>query len=111
MLPITEYPSFVRDAKGYLESAFNNWRQVENAMRYLAGLIVMQERKNVSSINRSFVEYRNQASMNNFITDSTWDDDEFHRAVIQMVKDQVKKQDIKHGTLIIDDTFLEKSGE
>jgi SRSO17 transposase len=111
MLPITEYPSFVREARSYLESGLDNWRQVENAMRYLAGLIVMPERKNVSSINRSFVEYRNQASMNNFITDSTWDDDEFHRAVIQMVKDEVKKQDIRHGTLIIDDAFLEKTGE
>src|SRR5207245_9884077 len=69
------------------------------------------ERKNISSINRSFVEYRNQASMNKFITDSTWDDGEFHRAVIQMVKDEVAKQGIKHGTLIIDDAFLEKSGE
>jgi SRSO17 transposase len=101
----------VREARSYLESGLDNWRQVENAMRYLAGLIVMPERKNVSSINRSFVEYRNQASMNNFITDSTWDDDEFHRAVIQMVKDEVKKQDIRHGTLIIDDAFLEKTGE
>jgi len=111
MLPITEYPSFVREAKSYLESGLDNWRQVENAMRYLTGLIAMPERKNVSSINRSFVEYRNQASMNNFITDSTWSDEEFHRAVIQMVKDEVEKQGIKHGTLIIDDTFLEKSGE
>jgi SRSO17 transposase len=111
MLPITEYPSFLREAKGYLESALDNWRQVENAMRYLAGLIVLSERKNVSSINRSFLEYRNQASMNNFITDSTWSDEEFHRAVIQMVKDEVKKQNVKHGTLVIDDTFLEKTGE
>jgi len=28
-----------------------------------------------------------------------------------MVKDEVQKQGIKHGTLIIDDTFLEKTGE
>ena len=111
MLPITEYPSFVREARSYLECGLDNWRQVENAMRYLTGLIAMPERKNVSSINRSFVEYRNQASMNNFITDSTWDDDEFHRAVIQMVKDEVAKQGVKHGTLIIDDAFLEKTGE
>ena len=111
MLPITEYPSFVRDAKGYLESAFDNWRQVENAMRHLAGLIVLPERKNASSINRSFTEYRNQASMNNFLTDSTWDDAEFHRAMIQMVKDEVAKQGVKHGTLVIDDLFLEKTGE
>jgi len=78
MLSISEYPSFVRDAKEYLEPAFANWRQVENAMRYLAGLIVLPERKNISSINRSFLEYRNQASINHFLTDPTWDD-EFHR--------------------------------
>ncbi len=80
-------------------------------MRYLTGLIAMPERKNVSSINKSFVEYRNQASMNNFITDSTWDDGEFHRAMVQMVKDEVEEQGVMHGTLVIDDTFLEKTGE
>ncbi len=80
MLPITEYPSLVKEARSYLEMGLDNWRQVENAMRYLSGLIALPERKNVSSINRSFVEYRNQASMNNFITDSTWDDGEFPTA-------------------------------
>jgi hypothetical protein len=80
-------------------------------MRYLTGLIVSPERKNVSSINRSFTEYKNQATANNFITDSSWSDEEFHRAAIQVVKDEVAKQGIKHGTLIIDDTFLEKTGE
>ena len=111
MLPITEYPSFVREAKSYLESGFDDWRQVENAMRYLTGLVAIPERKNVSSINRSFLEYRNQVSMNSFITDSTWDDGEFRRAMVQMVKDEVEKQGVMHGTFVIDDTFLEKSGE
>ena len=111
MLPITEYPSFVMEMKRYLESAFTNSRAVDNAMRYLTGLIVSPERKNVSSINRSFTEYKNQATANNFITDSSWSDEEFHRAAIQVVKDEVAKQGIKHGTLIFDDTFLEKKGE
>jgi SRSO17 transposase len=111
MLPITEYPSFVMEMKGYLESAFTNGRGVDNAMRYLTGLIVSPERKNVSSINRSFTDYKNQATANNFITDSSWSDEEFHRAAIQVVKDEVAKQRIKHGTLIVDDTFLEKTGE
>ena len=111
MLPIAEYPTFVREMKGYLQSAFCNWRQVENAMRYLTGLIVLPERKNISSINRSFVAYKNQASMNNFITDATWRDEEFHRASIEIVKDEVVKQGIKHGILIIDDTLSEKSGK
>jgi SRSO17 transposase len=111
MIPITEYPSFMREMKGYLEPAFGNHRAIDNAMRYLTGLIVSSERKNVSSINRSFTDYRNQASMNNFITDSTWSDEEFHRAAIQVVKDEVEKQGIKHGKLVIDDTLLEKTGE
>ena len=111
MLPITEYPSFLKEMKGYLESAFDNWRQVDNAMRYLTGLIVMPERKNVSSINRSFVEYKNQASTNNFITDSTWSDLEFHDMAIQVVKDEVEKQKITDGKIVIDDVFSEKSGE
>jgi hypothetical protein len=82
MIPITEYPSFMREMKGYLEPAFGNHRAVDNAMRFLTGLIVSSERKNVSSVNRSFTDYRNQASMNNFITDSTRSDEEFHRAAI-----------------------------
>jgi SRSO17 transposase len=111
MLPITEYPSFVKEKKGYLESAFTNCRQVDNAMRYLTGLIVMPEKKNVSSINRSFVDYKDQSSVNNFITDSTWSDKEFHEMSIQVVRDAVEKQKIKHGELVIDDTLSEKSGK
>ena len=111
MLPITEYPSFVKEKEGYLESAFDNWRQVDNAMRYLTGLIVMPEKKNVSMISRSFVDYKDQSSVNNFITDSTWSDKEFHDMAIQVVRDAVEKQKIKHGELVIDDTLLEKSGK
>ena len=80
-------------------------------MRHLTGLIAIPEKKNVSSINRSFLEYRNQVSMNSFITDPTWDDGESHRAMVQMVEDEVEKQGVRHGALAIDDAFLEKSGE
>jgi SRSO17 transposase len=112
MLPITEYPSFLIEMKGYLESAFSNWHQVDNAMRYLTGLIVLPERKNVSQINRSFVDCKDQSSVNNFITDSTWSDKEFHDMAIQVVKEQVDKQKIrKHAKLVIDDFLSEKSGE
>lgn len=111
MLPITEYPSFLKEMKGYLESAFSNWRQVDNAMRYLTGLMVLPERKNVSQISRSFVDYKDQSSMNNFITDSTWSDKEFHDMAIRVVKDQIAKQKIEHGKLVIDDTLSEKSGK
>jgi SRSO17 transposase len=111
MLPITEYPSFLQEMKGYLEPAFSNRRQLDNAMRYLTGLMVLPERKNVSMISRSFVDYKNQSSVNNFITDSTWSDKEFHEMSIQVVKDAVQKQKITHGKLVIDDTLSEKSGK
>ncbi|MDG6905018.1 MAG: IS701 family transposase [Nitrososphaerota archaeon] len=80
-------------------------------MRYLTGLIVLPERKNVSMISRSFLDYKDQSSVNNFITDSTWSDKEFHDMAIQVVKDEVRKQKIKHGKLVIDDTLSEKSGK
>lgn len=99
------------EMKGYLESAFHNCRQVDNAMRYLAGLIVLSERKNVSMISRSFVDHKDQSSVNNFITDSTWSDKEFHDMAIQVVKDEVEKQKIKHAKIVIDDCLSEKSGE
>ena len=72
MLPITEYPCFAREARSYLDQGLDDWRQVENAMRYPTGLIAILERKNVSSINGSFSEYKNQASMNNFINFASW---------------------------------------
>jgi SRSO17 transposase len=111
MLPITEYPSFLEGMKSHLESAFSNCRQVDNAMRYLTGLIVLPEKKNVSQISRSFVDYKDQSSVNNFITDSTWSDKEFHDMAIQVIKDQIAEQKIKHGELVIDDTLSEKSGK
>jgi hypothetical protein len=45
MIPITEYPSFMREIKGYLEPAFGNHRAVNNAMRYLTGLIVSSPKR------------------------------------------------------------------
>ncbi|MGI0080548.1 MAG: IS701 family transposase, partial [Nitrososphaerales archaeon] len=50
---------------------------------------------------------KDQSSVNNFITDSTWSDKEFNDMAIQVVKDEVKKQKIKHGKLVIDDTLSE----
>jgi DDE superfamily endonuclease len=111
MLPITEYPSIVKDREMYLRPAFAFRNQIDNCMRYLTGLIVLPERKNVSSISRSFVDSKDQASVNNFITDSTWSEELFHDAAIRMVKDEVEKQKVNHGIVVIDDTLSEKTGK
>jgi DDE superfamily endonuclease len=111
MLPITEYPSIVKDREMYLRPAFAFRNQIDNCMRYLTGLIVLPERKNVSSISRSFVDSKDQASVNNFITDSTWSEELFHDAAIRMVKDEVEKQKVNHGIVVIDDThYLKRQG-
>lgn len=111
MIPITDYSPFVKGKGPYLASAFEYRSQADNCMRYLTGLMTITERKNVSSINRPFLDYRNQASLNNFVTDSTWNDDALHQSAIRMVKDEVDRRNIKGGTLVIDDTLIEKSGK
>ena len=111
VIPIADYSTFVNEKRVYLTSAFEYRSQADNCMRYLTGLMTIAERKNVTSINRPFLNYRNQASLNNFVTDSTWNDDALHQSAIKMVKDEVEKRGIKGGALVIDDTLIEKSGK
>lgn len=110
-VPITEYPSFVKDTEAYLRPVFASKNRLDNCMRYLTGLIVLPTRKNVLSISRSFVDGKDQSSVNNFITDSDWDEKAFHDAGIKMVQDEVEKRKITRGVLVIDDTFSEKTGK
>ena len=110
-VPITEYPSIVKDAETYLRPAFASKNRLDNCMRYLTGLIVLPTRKNILSISRSFVDSKDQSSVNNFITDSCWDEKAFHDAGIGMVQDAVKKHGITRGVLVVDDSFSEKEGK
>lgn len=110
-VPITEYPSIVKDMEAYLRPAFASKNRLDNCMRYLTGLIVLPTRKNVLSISRSFVDGKDQSSVNNFITDSGWDEKAFHDAGIRMVQDAVKKHGITRGVLVVDDSFNEKEGK
>lgn len=60
--------------EAYLSPAFASKNRLDNScMRYLTGLIVLPTRKNVLSISRSFVDSKDQSSVNNFITDSGWE--------------------------------------
>jgi SRSO17 transposase len=111
VIPLTDYSQFIKGKGPYPASAFEYRSQADNYMRYLTGLMTITERKNVSSINRPFLDYRNQASLNNFVTDPTWNDDASHQSAIRMVKDEVDRLNIKGGTLVIDDTLIEKSGK
>lgn len=110
-VPITEYPSIVKDTEAYLRPVFASENRLDNCMRYLTGLIVLPTRKNVLSISRSFVDSKDQSSVNNFITDSCWDEKAFHNAGIKMVQDAVKKHNITKGVLVLDDSFIEKDGK
>jgi SRSO17 transposase len=110
-VPITEYPSIVKDTEAYLRPVFASKNRLDNCMRYVTGLIVLPTRKNVLSISRSFVDCKDQSAVNNFITDSGWDEKAFHDAGIKMVRDEVEKRRILYGVLLIDDTINEKDGK
>ena len=71
--------SLVREGgEGVPAVGFCQPEEVENTTTCLAGLTMLPERKNAPSINRSFVDYKNRASMNSFITYSTWKETSRH---------------------------------
>jgi len=112
MLPIVEYPSVVASYMPAFESVFTK-PQRKNFARYISGLMISPNRT-VSAMNDLFYAHNDQSALNNFITDSTWSDDEFDRARYRVILDGLKKRsgDCEgEGVLLMDDTLSHKTGK
>ena len=116
MMPITVYPSVVDEFLPKMKQDFSK-PQLKQFTRYLTVLIVCNN-KTVTAINNSrrlpkdsFVCHNNQSALNNWLTDSPWSDEKIDKARKQLIKEQINAQNIKHGSLIIDDTLNHKTGK
>jgi DDE superfamily endonuclease len=110
MLPLVEIPKFVKSyAKGYediLSPAL-----MAHFERYLSGLHVC-ERRNVETINKSFViEVKDPSSLNRFMTEYKWSTEEINQRRLQILQADAQTAAKRSGVLIIDDTYNEKHGE
>ena len=112
MIPIVEYPSVVSSYLPAFESVFTR-PQMKNFARYTSGLMISPN-KTVSAMNDLFYAHNDQSALNNFVTDSTWSDDELdearHRVILEGLKR--RKNDCEgDGIFVMDDTLSHKTGK
>lgn len=75
--------------------------------KYAQGLMIGEKgKKNISAINSIFMDYKNQSSLNRFLTGYKWNEDELNEVKI---RNFLKRK--KGGILILDDSLIEKTGK
>jgi len=109
MIPITEPPLIVKKFTDKFKEFFSK-PQYNHLITYLTGLIVCTN-KTVQGINDSFIEHKDQSSLNNFITDSEWNEEAINNRRIELINEHTKDVKAKDSFLIIDDTLSHKTGE
>jgi len=109
MLPIAAYPTIVEDFLPKIKLDLTK-PQLDNFAKYLTGLTVC-DNKTVTAINNSFVGHHDQSALNNWLTDSPWDEEKIDQARKHLAKEELNARNIKNGTLIVDDTLNHKTGE
>jgi SRSO17 transposase len=112
MIPIVEYPSVVSSYLPAFENVFTR-PQMKNFARYATGLMISPNHT-VSAMNDLFYAHNDQSALNNFITDSTWSDDELDEARYRVILEGLKrrKNDCEgDGIFLMDDTLSDKTGK
>lgn len=112
MIPIVEYPSVVTSYLPAFEGVFTR-PQTKNFARYTTGLMISPNHT-VSAMNDLFYAHNDQSALNNFITDSTWSDDQLDDARYRVILDGLRRRakDCEgDGILAMDDTLSHKTGK
>jgi len=81
---------------------------IKQSLQYLQGLFIAKKRKNMTSMEKSVPDCNHQ-SLQNFISDSQWDEEgvisEIQRQVSELIGNPV------HGSVHIDESGFLKSGK
>jgi len=85
--------------------------QFRNFSTYILGLVACEGRKNVDTINRSFLDAKNQSSLNRFLTASPWSLQRLEAKRLALVKEKLQVPEGSTGFLLIDDTINRKTGK
>jgi SRSO17 transposase len=109
MLPIADYPSIVEDFLPKVKENFSK-PQTKNFARYLTGLMIC-DKKNITAMNNAFVGHNDQSALNNWLTDSPWDNEKLDKARKNLAQQELRAKNVTHGVLILDDDLNHKTGE
>ena len=85
--------------------------QFRNFTTYTLGLIACEGEKNIDSINRNFMNAKDQSSLNRFLTHSPWNLQRFEEKRLSLAQTRLPVEKGSTGYLIIDDTINRKTGK
>lgn len=85
--------------------------QFQNFSTYTVGLITCEDKKNIQAINRSFMDAKDQSSLNRFLTQSPWDVQTLQNKRLSLATEYLHDSQRSTGYFLIDDTINSKTGK
>ena len=109
MQKVMGYPGVVSKNLDYFQDLFSK-PQLKHFAEYLTGLIVC-DKINIKQINNIFIGHVEYSNKDRFLTKSEWPIEKVDQRRIELIREKVEPLKPSKGCLIIDDTFIEKTGK
>jgi hypothetical protein len=110
MPAIVEFPTVVREAMAAFGHAFANEPERVHFAEYLTGLLVA-EHKNVSAINREFVDTTDQSCLNRWLTEVDWDVQRLNQRRLDWLQKEPSTQYSQQGVIPLDNVLIDHTGK
>jgi hypothetical protein len=85
--------------------------QFQNFSTYTMGLITCEGKKNIQAINRTFMDTKDQSSLNRFLTQSPWNMQTIQNKRLSLANQYLHVSQKPQGYFLIDDTINNKTGK
>ena len=107
-LPIVQFPRIVVENLGYFAPVFQTAEQQKHFCEYVTGLIA-GDKTTITAINALFLNKNDQSSLNKFMTQAQWAEDELNYRRVQFELRRLHRRPVSAtaGRLIVDDTLAQ----
>jgi hypothetical protein len=105
-LPIVQFPRIIAENLAYFAPVFQTAEQRKHFCEYVTGLIV-GDKATIRAINALFLNKNDQSSLNKFMSQAEWPEDELNYRRVQYELDRLHRRPVSAtaGRLIVDDTL------
>ena len=110
MPAIVEFPTIVQEALAQFGHVFANEPERVHFAEYLTGLLVAS-RKNVSAINREFVETTDQSCLNRWLTEADWDVQRLNQLRLAWMQKEPSTRYSPQGVIPLDNVLIDHAGK
>ena len=110
MPAIVEFPEVVKEALAAFGHVFANEPERIHFAEYLTGLLVAG-RKNVSAINREFVDTTDQSCLNRWLTEVDWDVQRLNQLRLNWLQKEPSTRYSEQGVIPIDNVLIDHTGK